>query len=304
MNIKILLFPLIALIGFSCARPLTLTYTAPEQMNRQYKSTTITNTTSKVMGMDVASNSTQEFTYTTKNKGNTVDGNQRIGLNYDHIMVSQSAMGNEVNYDSEGPTEDNDPNIAPIYDAMLNRPFELIYTEKGEIVEAPGLDKMLTAVFETLPEEARVMMESQMNEDVFLQMFQAGSNFYPSSPIKKGDQWTRTHELSFMGMTMDINTSYTLISSKDGQANIAVNGAIKTDPEAPGLEMAGMTMRYDLKGTQVGSMIVEEATGLATHIELEQNMSGAVNMDNSTTGPMEVEMILDTNIFIDQLSKE
>lgn len=304
MNIKILLFPLIALIGFSCARPLTLTYSAPDDMNEQYKSVTITNTTSKVMGMDMESTSSQEFTYTTKGMGRTQENNQRVRLNYDHILINQSAMGNEINYNSSGPKEDNDPNISAVYDAMLNHPFELIYTEQGKIIEAPGIDEMLEAVFSTLPSEARAIMEAQMNEEVFLQMFQAASNFYPSVPVKKGSKWNSDVELNFMGMTMDVNTSYTLLSREDGKANIAVNGTIKTDPNAPGLEMGGMTMKYDLKGTQSGSIVVEESTGLPIHMELEQNMGGIVNMDNPATGPMEIEMILDTNIFIDQLKKQ
>lgn len=289
------------MITLGCSKPISMAFSVPTNMEYQYKSVNITNTTSKVMGQNMESNSTQEFDYTMKDLGKTLDGNHKIALNYDYIRSTQNAMGNEIVYDSKGPKEDNDPNTMRIYEAMLENPFSLVYSPIGDIIEAPGMDKMLEAMFSEVPAEAKDVLQSQMNEEVFLQMFQNISNFYPKTPIKIGGSWDQSQEVAFMGMVMNIDLTYTLKSRKDGKANIEITGTSMTSPDSPGLEMMGMTMTYDLSGTQSGILIVEESTGWPLQMNMDQNMDGSILMNNPQTGPMEIEMALDMDMSLKRL---
>lgn len=289
------------MLGFGCSPSLNLAFSVPDQMEYKYKSLNITNSTSKVMGQEMESNSTQEFHYTMKEDGLTPDGNHKVNLKYDYIKTAQSAMGTEISYDSKGPKDKNDPTTSSMYEAMLANPFSLIYSSKGDIVGAPGMDKMLDAMFLELPEEAKAAIQTQLNEEVFLQMFQSISNFYPSMPLKIGSTWNQSNHLSIMGMDMDIDIIYTLVSRKDGKANIEIAGVVSTDPEGPGMELMGMTMNYDLTGTQSGIMVVEESTGWQLQMSMDQVMTGAITMDNPSVGPMKIDMDMEMNISLERL---
>lgn len=284
----------------SCARPLQLSFQVPQDMNYRYKATNITNTDSKVMGMDVSATSVQEYTYSMKAKTPATANTYPVEIKYERIKTSQSAMGTTTEYDSDNKEASSDPNDA-VYQAMLNTPFEVVFTSEGKIEEAKGLDKMLEGAFDGLDPQVAATLKAQFGNEALLMMFENMNSYLPNKAIKKGESWTIPQTVNVMGMNMEISTTYTLKERKDGMSNIDFTGEIVVDPEKSVMEMMEMQMVYDLKGTLEGTMLVEEASSWISKMQGSQRIGGQLTMKSDAMGEMKMDMDLDIDSNIERI---
>ena len=285
----------------NCARKVNLAFSVPDKMDYNYRMTSATLSQTQVMGMDVENNSEQVMEYNIFALGNGTNGNKQLRTRYTAIQVNQTAMGQEMVYDSKDPSRNNEPNLEAIYNAMVNKSFDLTYGPDGKILEAQGLNESLEDVLNEAPEEVRETLKNQLGGEAMLQSFKAMTGFYPGKPLKKGDSWPVSNDLNMGGMVLQVDVVYTLEESKDGVAKIKIDGEIATDPEGPGMDIMGMSMKFDLQGTQQGYMWVNEATGWAEKSELLQLMNGNMQMDSPQTGNMTIGMSITSNQELERI---
>lgn len=287
------LLTLLAAVGLlnSCAPTINITFQVPQNFDRVYVSESVSNTESRVMGMDVENTTTTNMSYRMNHLGQNAQGEDQFRITYETILYEQSAMGTESIYDSENPERTTDPNLESIYSAMLNESFILNYDSQGQITGAEGLEEMMSEMFKVIPEEAQAMMENQLGGDAMLQAMKGTTSYYPEVAKKKvGDTWTGSHDIAIAGMELLLDNTYKLIEVKDGKAKIEITGEIATDPEAPGMEMPGIKMKFDLQGTQEGFLYIDAATSWMQRMELNQNMDGKVLMTVEQAGGTEMDM--------------
>ncbi|PSR12342.1 MAG: hypothetical protein DA408_04385 [Bacteroidetes bacterium] len=295
---------LILVTGFlltNCARKVNLAFSVPEKMDYNYRLTSTTLSQTQVMGMDMENNSEQVMEYNIFATGNDANGNKQLRTRYTAIQINQTAMGQEMVYDSKDPSRNTEPNLEAIYDAMINKSFDLTYGPDGKIIEAQGLNELMEDVLDKAPAEVQETLKSQLGGEVMLQSFKAMTGFYPGKPLKKGDAWPISNDLNLGGMALQVDVVYTLEESKNGVAKIRIDGEIATDPEAPGMDIMGMSMKFDLQGTQQGYMWVNEATGWAEKSELLQLMNGNMQMDSPQTGNMTIGMSITSNQQLERI---
>ncbi|MEL6972698.1 MAG: DUF6263 family protein [Bacteroidota bacterium] len=287
-----LFFALFALtILSSCATTYDLTFRVPDQMKNTYVMESTTTSESQVMGMNVENVMINNTTYSMEHIGQDPDGNPRLQMTYDAIQYEQSTRGQEVKYDSNNPDETNSPQIANMYDKLLGRPINLTYNSRGQLIDSQGLTGTMDDMFDSLPEESRETMKQQFGEDAILQAMKAMTHYYPKeTKVKIGDSWTVNNEMAVGGMELMIDSEFTLLEVKDGMAKIKMESELSTDPDAPGLELMGMQMKFDLQGTQSGILFVDEATSWLDRMEMDQEMDGVMNMNSEQMGDMAVDM--------------
>ena len=283
----------------SCGTTYDLTFRVPEQMSNSYVMESTTLSASNVMGMDVENTMVNNMTYTMKHIGQDPAGNQRLQMTYDAIQYEQSTMGQQLTYDSEDPSRTNNPQFEQMYGALLDRPIELIYSDQGQLIEAKGFSEAMDDMLAVLPEETREAMKNQFGGDAMLQAMKAMTYYYPQQDkIKIGDSWTVSNQMALGGMELIIDSEYTLLEVKDGLAKIQMDSEIATDPDAPGLELMGMKMKFDLQGTQTGFLFVDQASSWLDRMELDQQMDGFMNMESDQMGNMKVEMKVESQQLI------
>ncbi|MEO0726224.1 MAG: DUF6263 family protein [Bacteroidota bacterium] len=287
-----LFFALFALtILSSCATTYDLTFRVPDQMKNTYVMESTTTSESQVMGMNVENVMINNTTYSMEHIGQDPDGNPRLQMTYDAIQYEQSTRGQEVKYDSNNPDGTNSPQIANMYDKLLGRPINLTYNSRGQLIDSQGLTGTMDDMFDSLPEESRETMKQQFGEDAILQAMKAMTHYYPEkAKVKIGDSWTVNNEMAVGGMELMIDSEFTLLEVKDGMAKIKMESELSTDPDAPGLELMGMQMKFDLQGTQSGILFVDEATSWLDRMEMDQEMDGVMNMNSEQMGDMAVDM--------------
>ena len=123
--------------------------------------------------------------------------------------------------------------------------------------------------------------------------------YYPEQDkVKIGDSWSISNAMAVGGMELIIDSEYTLLEVKDGMAKIKMDSEITTDPDAPGLDLMGMKMQFDLQGTQSGILFVNQSTSWLDRMELDQEMDGVMNMDTDQMGKMTVDMKVATQQLI------
>ncbi|MEL6657155.1 MAG: DUF6263 family protein [Bacteroidota bacterium] len=285
----------------SCGTTYDLTFRVPDQMKNTYVMESTTTSESQVMGMNVENVMINNTTYSMKHMGQDAEGNPRLQMTYDAIRYEQSTMGQEVKYDSSNPAETNSPEIANMYDKLLGRPIDLTYNSRGQLIDAQGLTGTMDDMFESLPEESRETMKQQFGEDAILQAMKAMTHYFPEeNKVKIGDSWTVNNEMAVGGMELIIDSEFTLLEVKDGMAKIKMESELSTDPDAPGLDLMGMQMKFDLQGTQSGILFVNEATSWLDRMELDQEMNGVMNMNSEQMGDMAVDMKVISQQLIQQ----
>ena len=98
-----------------------------------------------------------------------------------------------------------------------------------------------------------------------------------------------------------MNLTYTLTNRKAGKATILMNGTISPNLNAPGMEMMGMNMKYNLSGTIKGEILVDEKTGWADKTEMIQDLKGDVQMSGELIGSLNTEMEMSVKSLIEKI---
>lgn len=295
------LFTALALIGLlsSCGKTYQIGFQVQEGMSLRYETENTSISESKVMGMDVENVTINNMTYRMDHVGSTPEGNERFRMTYESLQYEQRTMGQEQIFDSKNPSRNNNPQFEGMYAALLGNSFDLIYGDKGQLLDAPGLDKIMDEMFADLPAEAQETVRTQMGDNALLQAMKSMTYYYPQQEkVKIGDSWDVTNEVAIAGMELVIDSKYTLVEVKDGLAKIQVASEIDSNPDAPGLNMMGFQMKFDLQGTQAGFLYVDESTSWLNRMELDQQLDGFMNMSSEQTGDMKVDMKVETQQLI------
>jgi hypothetical protein len=286
-------FFLFALLLSSCGKPLQLAFSPPADFAEHYSMQSLSTTNSKVMGMDVVVQMNQQTDYTVQRVAAASQEPLRLRFEYTGFQYSMSTMGNETSYDSAGDPEDNDPNLAKVYGAMLYQPWYITYDQAGQIQNTEGFADLLDGAVTDLPEEARAAMQANFSGEALISTFQAMTSFYPPQPVKVGAEWQVEQEVQLGGMTLHLKTVYTLAGRKNGRAELQLVGDLNTGEKGSTLDMGTMQMTYILSGTQQGTMIVDELTGWPVSSQIEQDLGGSVQMRTEAMGDMTMEMEMD-----------
>jgi hypothetical protein len=84
-----------------------------------------------------------------------------------------------------------------------------------------------------------------------------------------------------MGFPLVVSTTYTLAERKDGVATLNVEATLKSNPDGKPMEMGPMTIKHELKGTQKGTITIDEATGWYAGGEMTQELEGKMTMSGA-----------------------
>jgi hypothetical protein len=215
-------------------------------------------------------------------------------------MKSKGPMG-ELEYDSENPP-DEIALQARAFAAMVGQGFTMKLTPEGHVTAIEGVDEMFQKIFDAveLPKgpmkEAMIKdLKRQFGNDALSETMEKMMAMFPDKPVAVGDSWTRTMTVA-TGLPSIIEDTWTLVDRKDGVATIEVESTLKPNENAAPMKMGPFSMKFNLTGTQTGTLKLDEATGWFVGATITQDMSGTMVMtggipstDQETTVPMTIE---------------
>ena len=236
------------------------------------------------------------------------NGTQKLELTFAEIQMNQTMMGMEMVYDSTD--EDlQDPNLSPMFNAMLGSKLTFDLTEDGKTGNFKGLDDLWEKIFNNMPEGAGVMLEpmkEKMSDEMFSGMLGGIENQFGSEPRAVGEQWTgsQTQNTPFLGKSV-IESIHTLKSVKDDVAVVATEGTVRMQG-GDSLEMGTLKMNFekgDMSITTTTSINVK--TGLPFEICGKTEMDLTAGMDvsgNATKMKMRITSTIITTMTIEKVA--
>lgn len=282
-------------ISCSSSKTLDLKLTPEASKSFLYRSTQTTGTDVTVMGMQqnvsVEQSTDQQFDIL---KVNT-DGSVELKVTTKAMKINQDLGMMALKFDSEHPENNEPADMVEGFKNLIGKSMEMKMSNKGKILEFKSDGKLFDGVFDSMEggEAMEEQMEAQFGGDAMKQSLTQMVGFYPEKPVKVGDTWTITTSIK-TGMAINVETIYTLKERKAGVSYLDFSSKLKTDPNNSSIEMMGMTMNYDLAGTQKGSVEVDEKTGWAIKTTGTQDMAGKMMMKGSPMGDMNADMKIKT----------
>jgi hypothetical protein len=240
-------------------------------------------------------------------KAKSVDPNGITELDSTYESVAfrmRHPMMGTLEYDSEKPQKDKDAaSVADAFSALLNKTITARVRANGEVVDIGGTEALLKAMEKKLDEIDDPMakmafegMKEQFNADAMKHSMQAFLAMFPDAPVAVGDTWNR--KLSFTaGMPLNTNNTYKLREVREQTAVIEVRSEIATNADEE-MEMGGMSMTYDLKGTQQGTLEVDVKSGMVTGGKMKQILKGEISVGGAPQGAMKIPMQIDSEIVL------
>lgn len=174
--------------------------------------------------------------------------------------------------------------------------IEMLVDSSGTIKEVIGreefrdkLEKSMDSVLEGRSNPQVVQSMQQFYDKEQLQNM-VGSMFtmYSNGPVAVGDSWTRNIEQVVNSMKTKNETKYTLVSVKDGVAEIECEGKMSGAGSPEGEE--GFKGEAEITGTQKGTLKMKVANGHMVSGDVKMDMDAKIKA-NGMKMPMKVKGI-------------
>ena len=251
----------------------------------KYEATVLTETkiTQMVMGqtMDINSTNNVKFDYDFADAGE----NKQLSLTYKQLDVSVNAMGQETKLSSESSDAASSAlkNIkGSVITATIN--------SGGEVLDVKGADELSNGIDDAATKE--IMKQLLSNDNIKSSIRQSLSS-YPNKALKVGDSWTDSLAIS-LPYKMNIISTYTLQKIDGSESTIQIASKISSNGKQP-FEAQGMSMEMSAEGTGTGSLVVDNATGVAKTGESNQSIDATVYAMGQEV-PMKIDTVTKTTV--------
>jgi hypothetical protein len=209
---------------------------------------------------------------------------------YETLGMSMKMPQGTMSFSSES----NDPNdiFSTILGAMRSKPFEVIMSKTGKVMEVNNIENLWEATinqFEILTEEQKEQMKAQVMKAYGANAQKGGietvTAIYPDKPVRKGDKWTIQTRLE-SGIPGQVSTDYEFVDLTSDYALIKGVATIKTDDDEDALvELGKAPMKYDLTGSMESEIKVDKQSGWIIEAKITQELKGETSVKATPEQP-------------------
>lgn len=250
------------------------------------------------------------MTYSFKVKDVDGDGGMSCEVTYEAMQYKMKAPMVNLEYDSEDPPEDV-PMMARGFAAMVGQSFQAKFTPLGKASELTGLEKIFDRVLEKmeLPEgpmrkNIEKQLKTQFGDEAMKHTMQRLTGLlFPEKAVGVGDSWEETVNVT-RPLALAMEQTMTLRKREAGVATVDVETKVSPCPDAEPMKMGTITVSYELKGTQTGTVTIDESTGWTTGGKLKQNLKGTMVMTGiPNAGEVKAPMLMKSSLTLEQVEE-
>lgn len=218
------------------------------------------------------------------------DGSIVFETVYRRLRTKMNTGGQTFSIDSDKPDE-RDGLAAKSQGFLIDKPFTTVVSRRGEILEVDGVDRYLDEMLESLGSNPRLHQMMQgfragMSGDAIKSLLQQASAVLPEQPVKLGDLWSATVEVSNPGM---------------GQMTIALDydaRSIGTRRERNSLEV-GVKARFEFKSPDAGLAPMAEMMGADAEVKVVASSGEGsywIDVENGQVVESELNLSFETEV--------
>lgn len=219
-------------------------------------------------GMQMQQSMLMEMVYEVKG---TEGENKKLDITYDRVVMK---MGG-TEYDSK-VTSNNNADMGFIQN-LIGKSFSLTLSPAGNITKVEGLENLIQSVAGT-DQATRAEMEGQFSDTAVRLMMQNSFDLYPGKQVKKGESWTKKSQMSFSGINVNVENTYTLDSVIADKAYIRVVSVMNLPPTNMDSQGGVGAMNIEMNGNQNGTLEVGVQTGQILSGTTKQSIQGKVKV--------------------------
>lgn len=219
------------------------------------------------------------------------DGTAAVNIKFDTVALNMSSGSTTYEYDSSKKADSNDPQSLA-YGALVGHSFTAKIGEDGVIKEVSGVDKILSDIIDklqlsdqNLKNSISESLKQSFGDEAIKQGLGSMTNIYPNDKkVKVGDSWESKQTIA-AGYPMIINDKYTMKENKGDIITLDVDSTIDADNSSNPMDLAGLKIKYTLKGTQKGTMKLTKSNGFIQSGEIDQNVTGTMAVEANSQLP-------------------
>jgi len=220
-------------------------------------------------------------------------GNMRIQYTYIWSRYKSTNPMSTVDYDSA--RQKSVPAGGEGFVALLDQGYVIELSPQGKVLKMEGMKEFRDAVLKKLPAgmeggPGMQVLGPFLEEKGISEMIEGALQVYPDRPVEAGDSWTERTTLT-MGFQVNVESKWTLQKLEAGVATISESSSIQSDPKGPPMDAGGMKLKFEGSGTQEGTIVIDEKTGLITSSKSGQQIKGEIKLGASAEGPFDVMAI-------------
>jgi hypothetical protein len=225
-------------------------------------------TTQTLMGQSMESNAELTTKYSIEVK-DIKDNNYNLSNTFTKMKAKMSAMGNDVNFDSD-KKEDMAGEYAASFKDIINQPKEVVIDKSGKILNSK---KEEPKPVNAQPDIMKMMIEQLLGDP---EETGYGVNLaFVSTPSKISTGYNWTDSSNKEGIQR--STTYTVKEIKGTDAVITITGILNTDAKS---QMQGMDIVNKSKGNLKGEEILDITTGVIKERTTTLESAGTISIES------------------------
>ena len=243
----------------------------------------------EVMGMTQGQKETERQTQEFFVKEVQPDGDRVMQYKITAIKTDSKDGKETSSYDSQNPDAATDADVAKVLGALIDHPFQVTVSPKGEVSDVKGADEFIDKVvsasgFDANSEVGKLLVQAIESEYGDVGLTNTLAVFFEHLPedsktLKVGSTWSNTRTETVL-MPMQSTTTYTLNRFEGDNAVFDVSGTISATGQVELQE--DMEVEADLNGTRTGTVIVDKKSGWIVSSTQEQSISGSMSAQGMT----------------------
>jgi hypothetical protein len=287
-----------------CGGKVDLGFRLPEGTTKTLKSSHDLTTTTEVMGQNMdekqQGTNTLQFTVESVDEQGVTTATLKTDMAGTMLEAMSAAMPDET------------------FEEMKNATLTVTIGPKGDVRTVTGMEpvveklvegakKAMDAQMADVPPQMKAMAASQMSQmmegmtdavrtmagdEAAQKNLNALLGFYPAEPVGVDDTWSRTYEV-MMPAPMQATAEYVVKARSGGVMSIDFKTTYAPMPDKA-IDLGIMSMEFLMRGTETGSMQVDEETGWIIAVSSTVDVKGSIDM-----GMMESKVAIKGTEYID-----
>jgi hypothetical protein len=239
----------------------------------------------KIMGMSIDVKMKIDMDLLFKTIGYDKDSNYLMETTYKSMNYKMNAQGQDIEFGTETIAKDSTMN--KVFNAFKGKSFTITFNKYGKIIDVHGIDSIMTTFFNdnyytdsTKINEIKELFGKNFGEESIINNFSSFFGYFPEKEVSIGEKWKNNTTIKTM-FALNIDNEYQLIDNKNDLYNIGIQSNIKTDSKNSTMDVQGMQMKFEMKGTQTGYIKLDQKTGWIKESEIKQKIVGDARMSKS-----------------------
>lgn len=226
-----------------------------------------------------------------------------VEMRYTRMAVETSTAMFSFVIDSDGDPDENPVNAS--LKAIIDQPFTARINHRGQLLSIEGVERIIenmlvqSQVDQAASEQYNNILKQSFGEENLNQNLQQFSPAFPTKAVKPGESWTYDLSATSAQVEFLLHNTATLMETTVGGNKIMIKSDMTIPSNSP-IMVQGMTANFEMKGTQVGEIIVEPNIGITKSGILTQEIEGEIKLStgNDEGSDMSIPMKIKNSIHM------